>query len=465
MTPLNILFINPPNNPFTSKGILIEPIDLLDIASYAQNKGFKVSALDMDVNELVEVPEFYLKPKPDLVVIIFDYHIPLHDKGANSLIAKIIRDLKNKNISCALAGKFASFGSEKELSEFNADFYIYKDLEPFIDSLELVNSPKEGQDIDVTKAKQVRNLKITSILENGKGIEKNSKDFLKKYPIANRKLLDISKYIDVRTILTSRGCNLKCTFCHVPGFWGNWVGKSPKTIVDELHYLQNTFNAKKILFLDDNATANKRHVQSLISELKIRPISAKFGMLSSLLSYDKELFHQLHEEGLRWVHFGAESGDDQLLSDMRKNITFNKTRTAVQDCKDIGIRLRTSWILDMPNTNEAALGKTIDAILELKTPEIRLHYLTLRLGSYLHEKFNITGRQFIHSSHQNINLSLLSSDFLTKKVDNLLSELTKLGYTIVTDPRMFENVDALRESNPSLKIVALCPLRYGLNWT
>ena len=75
-----ILFINPPNIPFTSKGILIEPIDIIHLATFTKSLGYDVLFLDMDVKKLS--PEYlysYLSNKNfDMSVIVFDYHIPLH---------------------------------------------------------------------------------------------------------------------------------------------------------------------------------------------------------------------------------------------------------------------------------------------------------------------------------------------------------------------------------------------------
>ena len=127
----NILFINPPNNPFSSSGILIEPIDTIHVATYIQSLGYNVTFLDMDVKKLAPsfLTEFLQNKQFDLSVIIFDYHIPLHDEGSNSKIFEILDILKSFNILSALGGKIASFYNEEQLSKWHADFFFYKDIE------------------------------------------------------------------------------------------------------------------------------------------------------------------------------------------------------------------------------------------------------------------------------------------------------------------------------------------------
>jgi len=84
----NILFINPPNIPFTSKGILIEPIDIIHLATFTKSLGYNVSFLDMDVKKIHPefIHDFVDLNKIDIAVIVFDYHIPLHDEGTNQNI-------------------------------------------------------------------------------------------------------------------------------------------------------------------------------------------------------------------------------------------------------------------------------------------------------------------------------------------------------------------------------------------
>ena len=453
----NILFINPPNNPFSSSGILIEPIDTIHVATYIQSLGYNVTFLDMDVKKLAPsfLTEFLQNKQFDLSVIVFDYHIPLHDEGSNSKIFEILDILKTFNILSALGGKIASFYNEEQLSKWHADFFFYKDIEHSL-KLFLENYP------NIENVPNIRIKKDNKLITNH--IDSTPID-LNSFPIPNRKICDLNDYIDVRTILSSRGCNLKCTFCHVPGFWGSWKGKSPELVVEEILYLQNTFNTKKVLFLDDNAMAQPQRMKEIAQLLIEKNSKVALGCLGTILSFQKSVMQTMFEAGFRWIHYGAESADEQLLIDMNKKTDPNKILETITETKNIGFRVRTSWILDMPNLTEEALLKTEKMITENPTDEIRLHFLTLRLGSYLHQKFNIQTKQFIHNSKQNLNISGISSQLITESLDRILNSLKNQGYTIVFNPDDFIDLEKLKQNNPKLKIVSLCPLRYGLGWS
>lgn len=456
----NIVFINPPNSPFTSQGILIEPIDLLGIASWTQSLGHDCSILDMDVKCLLANNlKSIFKSWPRFLVIVFDYHIPLHDIGANQQIKDICDLARENNCKTILGGKAATFWEEDKLARFNADIYIHHEME---------NSIKEIMELTHWSHSSLSNISGISysiegqFYKNTPRVEKVDMNIL---PIPDRNLVDIGDYIDVRTLLSSRGCNLQCTFCHVPGFWGFWRGRNSEVIVDEIQYLVDNFNAKKILFLDDNATVNSKRMKAISQGIKERGIQTTMGCLGTVDKYDQATLEAMREGGFRWIHYGAESGDDAQLKSMGKRINAAKILKAVKGTKEAGLRVRTSWILDMPELTLDGLKRTEDLIIEQESEEIRLHFLTLRLGSILHEEMNgIETPQFIHNSKQNFNISGIDSSVIEESTERILKALIEKGYTVVKNANHFKDVEALQAVNPKLKIVSLCPLRYGLGW-
>lgn len=464
----DILFINPPNFPFTSSGILIEPIDTLGLASWTKHLGYSCSILDMDVKELLAKDlDKILQIKPKIIIIVFDYHIPLHDVGANSEIKNICDWARTNNIHSVLGGKAATFMEKEKLKNiFGADFYISYEMEYTLK--EIFDRLLTTNELANKNTHALNNVKNISFEYKNKFIiqpHREEKVQLNDLPIPDRNLLDLNDYIDVRTMLSSRGCNLQCTFCHVPGFWGWWRARTPELVVDEMETLHYEHHAKKILFLDDNAFVQPKRMMNISDIIQERNLQVKWGCLGTIDRYNPEALEKMAKSGFAWIHYGAESGDDEQLSTMGKRITNSKISHAVKGTQKLGIRVRTSWILDMPNLTIEGLKKTEDLILSQGSEEIRLHFLTLRLGSILHnERQEIQTPQFIHNNKQNINLSSVSSDDIEKSVEYIVNNLVSQGYKVVKNAKDFKNVEKLKENNPELRIVSLCPLRYGLNW-
>ncbi|MDR0607622.1 MAG: hypothetical protein LBG52_04680 [Candidatus Peribacteria bacterium] len=100
---MEVLIINPPNIPFTDLNILIEPIDILTLATYVQQR-VSVQVLDMDVKRISATNfETYLQNKKfSHVVLVYDYHIPLHTDEAFNEIKKIAQIAHNKGSTVIL---------------------------------------------------------------------------------------------------------------------------------------------------------------------------------------------------------------------------------------------------------------------------------------------------------------------------------------------------------------------------
>lgn len=461
----NIVFINPPNAPFTSAGILIEPIDLLGLTSWTASLGHDVSLLDMDVKCLVasDLTNIFNNAWPKVLVIVFDYHIPLHDVGANNQIKAICETAREHGCTTILGGKIATFWNEEKLQNINADMYVAYEMEYVLrDLFEVLSNGQSLTHDNIQHIKGVRYMHNAILHDNG--VYPNKVD-LTSLPISDRNLIDLDDYIDVRTLLSSRGCNLKCTFCHVPGFWGLWRGRSAVSVADEIECLVQQHGAKKILFLDDNAIVQPKRMQDIATEIQNRHIKVALGCLGTIHKYDANALEKMYDGGFRWIHYGAESGDDNQLAQMGKKITSEKIMQAVKGTQNAGLRVRTSWIMDMPNLTADSLLKTEDMILGIGSEEIRLHFLTLRLGSILHsERLHLDTPQFIHNGKQNLNISGVDDKMIEDSVQRILDGLVKQGYTVVRNADEFKNVAALKIRSPGLKIVSLCPLRYGLGW-
>jgi hypothetical protein len=120
--------------------------------------------------------------------------------------------------------------------------------------------------------------------------------------------------------------------------------------------------------------------------------------------------------------------------------------------------------MDLPGTTEDQLKRTTDMILEMRTEEIRLHHLALRMGSKLHEIYpDAPSSQYIHHGRQNQNLCKVSPDAITEAVMALTAQLLP-SHAVVSNPDEFIDMAALQRRSAGLNVVSLCPLRYGIGW-
>ena len=445
---MNILVVNPPNKPFTNKSILAEPIDVLQIATIIKEKNKNVKVLDMDVNSMDNNINNYLKEK-NIVVFVYDYQLPLHTSEAAGNIFEIIKNA-NKDTKFIMIGKTSSYYYEKFLNN-GIDVIIKGIAEEIINNvIENIYNEEKLLKIPNLFIKNNNNIICT---ENKKIVNK-----FKFFPYPDRELLDIIKYMDTRTIVTSRGCIGKCSFCATPTFFGNWSAKTSIQVIEEIEYLIQKYNTSKIIFLDDNMTVNKERIIEICNYIKEKNIKCIFGCLSSINYYDKEMFELMYDVGFRWIHFGIESGSDKVLRLMNKSMDINYIKKVINDTKEIGFRVRTSIILDYPGTTKEDIIKTKNLILELMPHEIRLHYLAYRVGTkVLEENKDINNKtQYIHSNQPNI-----ENSELTDEINNLVEGLKNNGYYLIFNDTDWNKYNKLSKET---KFASFIPIKYGMCW-
>lgn len=445
---MNILVINPPNKPFTNETILAEPLDVLQTATIISEKYDKVKVIDMDVNKMNNDINQYLSEK-NIIVFVYDYQLPLHTTDTINNIFEIIKNT-NKESKFIIIGKTSTYYYEKFLNNGIdvvirgiADNIINKVIENIYDLDKLITIPN-------------------IILKTANGVVKTSyEDFKNEYsdlPMINRDFVDINKYMDTRTLISSRGCVGTCKFCTTPYYFKKWSSKSALEVVDEIQMLIEKYNAKKIMFLDDNATVDKSRMLEICSLIKQRNIKCLFGALCSIKCYDKEMIEEMYKVGFRWIHFGLESGSLKILKMMNKDMDIDKIKSIIKEVKDIGYRVRASFILDYPGSTKEDIQMTKDLILSIKPHELRLHYLAYRVGTPVFEENNgITNKsQYIHSNKPNV-----ENQELTKEIDLLLNELKNNNYNLITNDVDWNNYN---NGSKETRIVAFTPIKYGMCW-
>lgn len=459
---MKVKVINPPNHPFSSKGILIEPIDALSVASFIASLGHEVSLVDMDIRQL-PANEYTAALQGDLnydlAVIVHDYHIPLHQDGALASVREIAAQARGHGAIAVVGGKAATYKPEILLAESGIRATISHEMEPALEAL------LKHSDWTEAALAEVPGISFRAANGNIMTSRRGTNTFdMTRLPIPDRGLVPLDQYIDVRTILSSRGCHMVCDFCHVPGFWGGWRGRSAPSVVDEIEQLVTVHGAKKVLFLDDNATVNKKRMKEICRGIRERGVKVALGCLGSLSLYDRCMMEEMWQAGFRWIHYGVESGDDAMLAAIHKKIGADDARRIIAETRAIGFRVRTSWIMDLPGTTEDQLKRTADFILETRTEEIRLHHLALRMGSRLYDAYPAQpSSQYIHHGRQNQNLSGMTPEQVSAAIEGLVKELGPT-HAVVRNADEFIDMDALSRRSPALQVASLCPLRYGLGW-
>lgn len=179
-----------------------------------------------------------------------------------------------------------------------------------------------------------------------------------------RDLLPNSRYIEhskkrfghsTTTIITTRGCPFRCEFCSNAVFGVSYRERSPDNVLLEVEQALS-YGYDRIHFADDVFTLNRERILKFCDEVGKRELDFKWECLGRVDSIDRDIATAMKNAGCDRIFFGIESGNDQILKIMNKNITVENARKAVNSAHAAGIRTGAFFILCYPGeTNETVL--------------------------------------------------------------------------------------------------------------
>ncbi|MGD0013624.1 MAG: hopanoid biosynthesis associated radical SAM protein HpnJ [Bryobacteraceae bacterium] len=181
-----------------------------------------------------------------------------------------------------------------------------------------------------------------------------------------RRDLDITRY-NVPFLLdpfiafyTSRGCPAVCTFCLWPQTHSGhrWRVRSAGDVAAEVRYALEAFpNLREVFFDDDTFNYQKARTIELCRELK--PVGCTWSCTSRVTT-DYETLKAMKEAGCRLLIVGYESGDPEILKNVKKGATIDMARRFTENCKKLGLLVHGDFIVGLPGETRASLRRTID---------------------------------------------------------------------------------------------------------
>jgi hopanoid biosynthesis associated radical SAM protein HpnJ len=204
--------------------------------------------------------------------------------------------------------------------------------------------------------------------------------------------LDITKY-NVPFLLhpyvafyTSRGCPALCTFCLWPQTLSGhaWRVRSSNNVAREVEQALQLFpNAREFFFDDDTFNIRKDRVLDLCR--RFRPLKFRWSCTARVHS-DYETLKAMADAGARLLIVGFESGDDQILKNIKKGASVEMARTFAANCRKLGIRVHGDFIIGLPGETPETIERTIAFAKELDSETIQVSIAHAYPGTELHDQ-------------------------------------------------------------------------------
>jgi radical SAM superfamily enzyme YgiQ (UPF0313 family) len=357
---LHVTLVSP---PYPQDGDFLHPpfppLGLGYLAAVLLKNNYEVDVVDCTTTKrsFEEARKEISKRKPDIVGItstILTYKNALK-------IAKIAKEVCPKCVTI-MGGPLVTFYDEKALQQCpELDIVVRKEGENTM--LELVQR--------IEASKDYSDVLGTTCRKDGKILKNPDRPYIQnldEIPLPARHLWPKESYqrYGIFNLVSSRGCLQWCNFCTEVRLHGRkHRGRSPKNVVDELEFLNKTYNAERFCFLDAAFTANQQRAADICDEIKKRKLKIRWSCETRVDMVTKDLLRKMNEAGCISIWFGVESGSPRILNGMKKGISLEQVERTFKWAKEAGIQPEPNMILGFPGETEKTTWESIRFVKKL----------------------------------------------------------------------------------------------------
>ena len=188
------------------------------------------------------------------------------------------------------------------------------------------------------------------------------------------------------SLYTGRGCKSRCTFC----LWPQTVGghryrvRSPGHVAAEIALAKSYFpQVREFFFDDDTFTDNLPRAEAIARQL------GKLGVMWSCnakANVPRETLKVLRDNGLRLLLVGYESGNQQILHNIKKGMLIDTAKKFTRDCHELGIKIHGTFILGLPGETTETIQETIRFATEINPHTLQVSLAAPYPGTFLHKQ-------------------------------------------------------------------------------
>jgi radical SAM superfamily enzyme YgiQ (UPF0313 family) len=193
------------------------------------------------------------------------------------------------------------------------------------------------------------------------------------------------------SLYTGRGCPAQCTFC----LWPQTIGghkyrvRSPQNVADEMGYMKKLFpQVREFFFDDDTFTANLPRAREIAK--KLGPLGVHWSC-NSRANLDYDTIKSFKDNGLRLFLVGYESGNEQILKNIKKGVTPEEMRRFTKACHQAGVIIHGTFVLGLPVETKETIEESIRFAQELDVFSLQVSLAAPYPGTELYDQAKLNG--------------------------------------------------------------------------
>jgi len=292
----------------------------------------------------------------------------------------------NPNLKAGLIGAKVAVNSDSSLKDAPALDFVARNEFDFT-----IKEVADGVDWSRIKGLSYRNGEGVIVHNEERPILEDMDQLPFVTPVYKRDL-EIEKYFigylkhPYISIYTGRGCKSRCTFC----LWPQTVGghryrtRSVGHVIDEIAWAKKAFpEVKEFFFDDDTFTDNLPRAEAIAKEL------GKLGVTWSCnakANVPRESLKVMRENGLRLLLVGYESGNQQILHNIKKGMRIEVAERFTKDCHDLGVTIHGTFILGLPGETMETIEETVRFANRINPHTIQVSLAAPYPGTFLYDQ-------------------------------------------------------------------------------
>src|SRR5437660_1252093 len=385
--PLKTLFLNPPSFENFDGGASSRWPATREIESYWYPVWLAYPAGMLEGSRLLDAPPHHISFK-ETVEIGKDYEfLVLATSTVGFEVDKklaVAMKAANPKMKICFVGPPVTIHPERALSECPViDFTVRREYDYAtvefangkpLDEILGISYRKDGKVVHTPDRPQVQDLDalpdVTTVYKRDLDVTKYNVPFL------------LHPYV---ALYTTRGCPALCTFCLWPQTLSGhaWRKRSTDRVAAEMAKAKELFPHVKEFFFDDD-TFNIQKARTIELCAKLKPLNITWSCTSRVTT-DYDTLKAMREAGCRLLIVGFESGDQQILKNIKKGATVERARQFTKDCHKLGLVIHGDFILGLPGETHETINTTIAFAKELDVETIQVSVAHAYPGTELYD--------------------------------------------------------------------------------
>jgi len=377
-----LCLVNPPitmaqrYGPLSCAGSLLPPLNIALLAAVAREAGHEVSLLDAEAMRwsVGETVERVLALSPDLLGVTATTTSVV---AAGTLLEEVRR--REPGIRTCLGGVHVSSRAAETMARFpSVDICAVGEAE--VSLLELLGAVASGED-----AAQVPGLVVrrgTELIQSGRRPPLTAEelnrlpwpawDLLPDLARTYRPAMHSFRRLPCTSLVTSRGCPGRCTFCDRTVSGTSVRGFSADYLLGMVRHLVERYGIREIIFHDDNFVTLRSRLVEFCGRLIDEGPRLSWSCTARIDMVSPETLTLMRRAGCWQIAYGIESGSQAILDAVHKGISLEQIRRAVAWTVEAGIEPRGFFVIGLPGETRETLRQTREFLMSLPLGDFQM---------------------------------------------------------------------------------------------